>query len=1010
MSFIAQQSYKIDLTPHGGYVVVYTSQHDNEARGIVFRTYNQGKVFDIPANINVSVQGVKANGGYFTHNCTYSGNLVTMPIDDDMTDVVGKAICVLKFTNASQQKLATAKFILNVDSDSSSEGIIIDTEAEEIFNQMLNEIRAQAASVSADIAELQSMVGSPLVASTASAMTNHNKIYVYTGSESGYTNGNWYYWNGSSWVSGGVYNSTAVNLDSIPTAGSTNAVQSGGVKSALDGIHAEIPVVDSTPIQGSSNAVSSGGVYTALHNTDTTLTQSGQPADGKAVGDEIDRLNSDLDILFDRPTHIFDGVLIGNIISTASIYSEKLTDLIQVTGGSKVTYHINSLIPSDANKISNIKLVVWRYDTNGDLITMNSYSETASPTLTPEVSYIQFGISASLSNAKGESITCDVDVFYTDEPQDIYLGDGVIVKENNVIGLPELVETVEGIDNRVDAIESKEIDYTESGNAKTGIWEHLTWSSINGFVAESDSVHNHAVMKLPGEVVGGQYYTLAWSKEVRARVYVYQFSNNTYSPSAQTTVTAENWLPYNSSTHEYVYNKRILLNENTKYIAVMVYLSNGADNWQDLILDNIYFQLGMDATGYVQSDILSASQISAVNLFDQLSEGNIVDGVPQPPAYYNKQGYLYGKCERVNEVLSSVAVYGDAFIFVTDQHWYLNAKQSPKLIRYIMRHCHVSRLISGGDTDNGGSAELCKLYRYAFGGNIHHVVGNHDLMTSQNKKSDGAILYYMMDAMNDNQIGNNYGHYYYVDCHQQKIRYIVLSAFRGGDDSGAAVYDYSAEQLQWFTVEALDVPDGYGVIIFTHFLMNASIPSVATSFANAIDTYAENGKIIAVIQGHTHYDGLFATATGIPVITITCDKNEPWISGGTDMEPWLTSDRETGTIYEQAFDVIGVDAVNGIVHAIRIGGLAMNNYAIPTSEDFASNGVAEERIVHCNPVSVSGSTVLTHTIDGTITWGTSNASVASVLNGTVTGVSSGHAFVYAANENGLYEIWSIVVS
>ena len=42
--------------------------------------------------------------------------------------------------------------------------------------------------------------------------------------------------------------------------------------------------VDATPTQGSTNAVSSGGVYEALHNTDTTLSQSGQAADAAAVG------------------------------------------------------------------------------------------------------------------------------------------------------------------------------------------------------------------------------------------------------------------------------------------------------------------------------------------------------------------------------------------------------------------------------------------------------------------------------------------------------------------------------------------------------------------------------------------------------------------------------------------------------------------------------------------------------------------------------------------------------
>lgn len=59
----------------------------------------------------------------------------------------------------------------------------------------------------------QSMVGTPLASSTVAGMTDTKKIYVYTGSEDGYTNGNWYYYDSSAWVSGGVYNATVVQTD-----------------------------------------------------------------------------------------------------------------------------------------------------------------------------------------------------------------------------------------------------------------------------------------------------------------------------------------------------------------------------------------------------------------------------------------------------------------------------------------------------------------------------------------------------------------------------------------------------------------------------------------------------------------------------------------------------------------------------------------------------------------------------------------------------------------------------
>lgn len=62
-------------------------------------------------------------------------------------------------------------------------------------------------------AKYHTLFSSPLVASTAAEMTDTTKVYVYTGSESGYTSGNWYYYDGSAWQSGGVYNAVAVETD-----------------------------------------------------------------------------------------------------------------------------------------------------------------------------------------------------------------------------------------------------------------------------------------------------------------------------------------------------------------------------------------------------------------------------------------------------------------------------------------------------------------------------------------------------------------------------------------------------------------------------------------------------------------------------------------------------------------------------------------------------------------------------------------------------------------------------
>lgn len=64
------------------------------------------------------------------------------------------------------------------------------------------------------LVNLQSQVsglasGSPLVANSITEMTDTTRVYVNT------TNGDWYYYNGSSWVSGGQYQSTFIGFSQI---------------------------------------------------------------------------------------------------------------------------------------------------------------------------------------------------------------------------------------------------------------------------------------------------------------------------------------------------------------------------------------------------------------------------------------------------------------------------------------------------------------------------------------------------------------------------------------------------------------------------------------------------------------------------------------------------------------------------------------------------------------------------------------------------------------------------
>lgn len=64
------------------------------------------------------------------------------------------------------------------------------------------------------VAKLKTLFpGTPTAAATVADMTDHGKTYVYVGSETGYTAGDWYYWDGSAWTSGGPFQATSIITD-----------------------------------------------------------------------------------------------------------------------------------------------------------------------------------------------------------------------------------------------------------------------------------------------------------------------------------------------------------------------------------------------------------------------------------------------------------------------------------------------------------------------------------------------------------------------------------------------------------------------------------------------------------------------------------------------------------------------------------------------------------------------------------------------------------------------------
>ena len=94
--------------------------------------------------------------------------------------------------------------------------------------------------VNQELATVKTIAGSggPLKAEGIENMTETNRVYVYIGNESGMNWGHWYYFDGTDWADGGVYQSTAVSTDTTLLVGG-KAADSAAVGNALNEVKGE---------------------------------------------------------------------------------------------------------------------------------------------------------------------------------------------------------------------------------------------------------------------------------------------------------------------------------------------------------------------------------------------------------------------------------------------------------------------------------------------------------------------------------------------------------------------------------------------------------------------------------------------------------------------------------------------------------------------------------------------------------------------------------------------------
>ena len=208
--------------------------------------------------VDPSTVAIEEETGYITFDWPIPAGVTEMPIG------------TFKYGDKGQLIFAVCAEIISGDTVSkawhSDDGIITvvahlepesgggeDPEEEATNAQKIGQLQTDVAVINTQVGALAN--GSPTPVATVAEMTDESAVYLYTGSETGYTAGNWYYYDGTAWTSGGTY----------------------------------------------------GGAV-----TDTTLSIQGRAADAKKTGDEITNLKS---ALSDTNSALFQKSFISNYIA-----------------------------------------------------------------------------------------------------------------------------------------------------------------------------------------------------------------------------------------------------------------------------------------------------------------------------------------------------------------------------------------------------------------------------------------------------------------------------------------------------------------------------------------------------------------------------------------------------------------------------------------------------------------------------------------------------------------------
>ena len=386
-----------------------------------------------------------------------------------------------------------------------------------------------------------------------------------------------------------------------------------------------------------------------------------------------------------------------------------------------------------------------------------------------------------------------------------------------------------------------------------------------------------------------------------------------------------------------------------------------------------------------------------------------------PSGYTVKEFYRDELADTIEKVRKETTSPCLVFPWTTDQHRFSNNAGLQNFtdmidnMRYMSRFLHFDFILNTGDLTDGSKTQpntLKEVYQcfedlMTVGVPYVFCMGNHD--ENYTGGSGNPYLFtieqcyaaYFTATKATAYNANENGLDYYIDFNELGVRFIVLCANNVKTQSWG--YSYGTSTAEWLT-EALNTTKKVIVAIhqtpYTNQISSNQSTKNSSGIKTALENFHNNGGSLILITGHTHVDTAFIN----PFLCVNEDCQRHTETDGYYYTPETDTSGCTGYIYKRVKNARTSNTYKRDLWSVCV-------YKPFTNElSCIRFGSGSDRYFHVAPIAP---TTVTTKLSGTITWMSSDDSVATVYDGIISSVGAGKCAILAIDEEDNYECWIV---